>query len=404
MNPYESLKSAAMASPNAAQELLKLYDTLEGQRREILAFISRRDALTIHHACKGIGKDDETLIMIICNRTKCQLQAADNFYRSMDINTSQKTLVEKLKSELGGNYGHFMRYLCESRDNFNAHMLRKAMDGIGCSTDIVNEVMCTATTAELRGMKAAFENKADSGLVDRLRSELSGNHETLILNLLVTGRGDGPVDQTKAAAQADDLFNTIKNGGGMLSGLKDSAEKRVIEIIQQASPAQCQAIKAAYERNHPGQKSLDAMIDSKCSGPLKEALHFMLKDPLDVLCSRLKEATDGIGCTEETVSRIIGGNEKNVVQEIARRYKAKYDVELTALVKKETGGDYCNALTTWLAGVDPTGGYPDTPPPPPTAAMPPAEICRRIDSLVATIERMKEWTASLDADLVCTSN
>lgn len=61
-----------------------------------------------------------------------------------------------------------------------AHMLRRAMDGIGCSTDLVNEVFCTATNKEIRDMKASFEGKADSGLVDRLRSELSGNHVSAV--------------------------------------------------------------------------------------------------------------------------------------------------------------------------------------------------------------------------------
>ena len=52
---------------------------------------------------------------------------------------------------------------------------------------------------------------------------------------------------------------------------------------------------------------------------------------------RIRTATDGIGCNEEIVSRILGGNDKYVVQEIVRRYKAKYDVDLAALMKKETG-------------------------------------------------------------------
>ena len=59
-------------------------------------------------------------------------------------------------------------------------MLKRAMDGIGCSTDLVNEILCTASNAEIKGMKAAFEGKSDSGLVDRLRSELSGNHVCLL--------------------------------------------------------------------------------------------------------------------------------------------------------------------------------------------------------------------------------
>lgn len=119
MSAYESLKAAALSSAQPATELVKLYTQLEAQRQEILAFIARRDALVIHHACKGIGKDDETLIMIICNRTKSQVAAIDAYYRTMPINSAKKTLMEKLKSELSGNYGEFMCFLTQSRDSFN---------------------------------------------------------------------------------------------------------------------------------------------------------------------------------------------------------------------------------------------------------------------------------------------
>jgi hypothetical protein len=117
------------------------------------------------------------------------------------------------------------------------------MDGVGCSTDLVNEVFCTASNAEIQGFKAIFEMRSDKGLVDRLRSELSGAHETLILDLLAKGRDEKPVDDSKAHGQADELFNVIKNGTGMLGGLSSTAEARVCEIIRQASVAQCQSIK-----------------------------------------------------------------------------------------------------------------------------------------------------------------
>ena len=115
--------------------------------------------------------------------------------------------------------------------------------------------------------------------------------EKLVLSLLAKGRDETPVDEARASTQADELFNTIKNGGGMISGLKDAAEIKVSEIIRQASVAQCQAIKVAYERNHPGNKSLEATIEAKIGGPLREALLWLLRPPADVLCSRLKVHT-----------------------------------------------------------------------------------------------------------------
>ena len=71
------------------------------------------------------------------------------------------------------------------------------------------------------------------------------------MNLLAHGRDETVADETRASSQADELFTTIKNGGGMLSGLKDAAEVRVSEIIRQASWQQCQAIKVRSHRCSP---------------------------------------------------------------------------------------------------------------------------------------------------------
>jgi hypothetical protein len=107
------MKAAALASARPVPELLKLYAALEQQRNEILGFIARRDALVVQSACAGLGTDDNTLIQIVCNRTKSQLKALDAAC------PSQRRLADWLKSELSGNYLEFMLYLTESRAEYN---------------------------------------------------------------------------------------------------------------------------------------------------------------------------------------------------------------------------------------------------------------------------------------------
>jgi hypothetical protein len=128
-------------------------------------------------------------------------------------------------------------------------MLRKAMDGIGCNEALVNEVFCTTTNAEIQEMKKSFEDSGDSALVDRLRSELKGIHETIIIQLMTKGRETNTVaDEAKARGQAAELVNVIKSGSSMMGGLNSSAENRVAEIIRQSSVAQCQALKVITNR------------------------------------------------------------------------------------------------------------------------------------------------------------
>ena len=65
---------------------------------------------------------------------------------------------------------------------------------------------------------------------------------------------------------------------------------------------------------------------------------------------------DGVGCDEETVSRVLGGLDKYEAQAVGARYFQKYNKSLVERLKSETGSNYCSALTTWLESGDPAGG------------------------------------------------
>jgi hypothetical protein len=204
-----------------------------------------RDATLIYKACDNIlSRDDELLISIICKRTKRQLNRIDMAYRDIPENKKRRTLAEKVGKEVGGNYGNFMEYLCETRAAFNAHMLRKAMDGLGCNAELVSEIFCTLSNQEIKEMQQSFESSADSRLGDRLRSELSGEHKRLILKLLLAGRDENPIaDPVRARAQADELYNAIRMGKTMLGGLSSETESKLTDMLTDSSPVQCRAIK-----------------------------------------------------------------------------------------------------------------------------------------------------------------
>lgn len=80
-------------------------------------------------------------------------------------------------------------------------------------------------------MRAVFEKRYDTKLSDRLRGELSGEHETLILHLLMHGRGTGPVDVEKATEAAKKIHQDILDGRAMVGGLKESAKRHVSEFL-----------------------------------------------------------------------------------------------------------------------------------------------------------------------------
>lgn len=205
----------------------------------LLQFIADRDADLVQKACAGMGTNDDLLISVLSSRTKTQIQAIDAVYRAK----YGKPLKEEIKSECSGNYGKFLSYLCETRAEFLSSRLKSAMGGMGCNRDIVNEIFCLSSNEDLAAMRSHYEQKHDSNLADRLRKELSGSHEYLILLLLTSGRSELAGD---AASHAQTMQEIISKGSGMLSGLKESAQQKIAELLCSLSPAQCVAMKGGY--------------------------------------------------------------------------------------------------------------------------------------------------------------
>lgn len=320
--------------------------------QKLLEFIAFRDAMIVYKACAGLGTDDDLLISLLCQRTKTQINEIDRYSRTLH----QISLKERIENECGGNYKKFLLFLCESRQEYFGRQLKEAMSGMGCDKSLVNEVICLGTKTELEVTKAYYEQTFNESLSDKLRSELSGEHEILIMNLLLKGRGDRPLDLQLAKEQAEKIYNIIENGGGMMGGLKDNAQRELSTILYEASSAQCLAIKRAWETKYIHEDSLEKTFKSKLTGSMEEACLLLIKDPIDACCEKLKKAFDGLGTDEDALSRIIGGVDKRDAAIIAERYQAKYNENLVDRIKDEVGGNYAQSMVTWITATDVTRG------------------------------------------------
>jgi hypothetical protein len=216
------------------------------------------------------------------------------------------SLGKCLKEECSGDYYTMLKYVTQSRAMFLSGQVTSAIKGLGCDKSILNEVFCLSSGKDLQEMRAETEGRKDFQLTDRLRKELSGNHEKLILHLLTSNRVlNTPADHARAAQQAEEINRIIKKGGGFISGLKDEAEWAVAEILAGCSVPQCDAIEAAWDKARYG-SSLAKTIADKMSGAMEEAVLLLLQDPIDAYCAKIKKAVGGIGCDEEVLARILG--------------------------------------------------------------------------------------------------
>lgn len=174
------------------------------------------------------------------------------------------------------------------------------------------------------------------------------------------------------------------------------SEEPFLKILSKSSRPQIELIKAAYQkrRNH----TLEKCIQKEFSGKIRDALLGALQDPLDLLCTKLREAFKGLGTDESTVTRIIGGFDQDGVRELAQRYQQKYDRSLAADIESELGGNLRKAVLRWIEGKDCTEGlYRFTQAPLPSDA---AGLEQRVQQLTDEQAALRRCLAGWDTTLV----
>ena len=82
--------------------------------------------------------------------------------------------------------------------------------------------------------------------------------------------------------------------------------------------------------------SLERTITKECSGSFETMLLAMIMDPNAYYAMQLKEAFKGLTTDKTALARILGGNDKPAVDEIAECYRTNYGETLMAALKKET--------------------------------------------------------------------
>ena len=99
--------------------------------------------------------------------------------------------------------------------------------------------------------------------------------------------------------------------------------------------------------------SLERAIKKECSGSFETMLLAMIMDPNAYYAMQLKEAFKGLTTDKTALARILGGNDKPAVDEIAECYRTNYGETLMAALKKEKSGKIRRAMLTWVCSSDP---------------------------------------------------
>jgi len=285
------------------------------------------DARNLRDAMKGMGTDEKTLIKIICNRSRQQLQAVQASFKAK----YGKDLSKELKKETSGNFLKVLLYrLKASQFDLKKKGLLKAVKGAGTNERRLIDILAFTPNAEMALIKG------DRVLADKIIKDVSGHFKDAIKDLLGADRSENP--QINPAELAEDA-KVLYNAGEKRLG---TDEKTFIKILTNKAPWYNQALNQAYKqaRNH----SLETAINKEFSGWLKELLIALITPPYEYYAENLYNAMHGAGTNDDVLTWYFGYLEKNELKFVEQIFNKKFPKSLKDMVKADCTGNYEKVL------------------------------------------------------------
>ncbi|XP_078350996.1 uncharacterized protein LOC144635778 isoform X3 [Oculina patagonica] len=284
------------------------------------------DAEDIH---KAVEENDKEKILQILGRVseKKKLDKLKEKYKEL----YDKDLMEDVKPKLDEEMQEVLDSLGSGAED-DATKLYEAMKGLGTDEDILIEILCTRTNAELKDIRAAYNKKYKNSLESDLKGDTSGDLETLLVELSKGQRDESTeVDKEIAKSDAKEIMEA-----GVASWGTD--EGKFIRIFTQRSRPQLGATFPEYKQLT--NEDIADSIDSEMDGDLQKAFLTLVKcvrDPTGFHSDKLHKALEE-GDTK-AVARIILGKNKAQLDELAAAYKKAHKVELADEIDKKCSGD-----------------------------------------------------------------
>ncbi|XP_067031902.1 uncharacterized protein [Acropora muricata] len=288
--------------------------------------------------CKAIEENNKEKILEILGRVseKKKLDQLKMKYKEL----YDKELIEEVKPKLDEEMQMALECLGSGAEE-DSKQLYEAMKGIGTDDDILIEILCTRSNAEMRDIRAAYSKKYNSTLEEDLKGDTSGDLETLLVQLSKGERDESSeIDKELAKKDAKEIMEA-----GVAKWGTD--EGKFISIFTLRSRPQLGATFPEYKKL--SKADIADSIDHEMDGDLQKAFLTLVKcirDPTSFHSDKLHKALQE-GDTK-TLARIILNKSKTQLTELAAAYKKVYKVVLADAIEKKCSGDLKTTLLAKL--------------------------------------------------------
>ncbi|VUZ55086.1 unnamed protein product, partial [Hymenolepis diminuta] len=122
----------------------------------------------------------------------------------------KKNLEEDLEQGLSGDFENVVQSTLKDVPEMKAIALRKAMEGLGTSEQVLIQILSVASNNEIQQIKEAYTRVFECDLEIDITNETSEDFQSIMLLLLKAERNEDPiVDQARVA---NDAFMICKYG------------------------------------------------------------------------------------------------------------------------------------------------------------------------------------------------
>jgi len=286
---------------------------------------------------KGLGTDDKVLSRIVTERTRDQLLEIKACFQKKH----GKTLDSWIKDETSGHYETICISLIQTRPDFDAQLVNRAVKGLGTDDDELIETLCTRNNDEIKAMKASYVKLYGKDMEKDVGGDTSGDYKRLLLEILRAERVESPTVNVEEAKK--DAMALYQAGEGKMG----TDEKVFIDILSKRSFPHLHVVNQEYSRTSG--HSLEKGISKEMSGNLGKALKVILTPRPEYFAEAIRDAVAGAGTNDKKLIRILAyiSNSKEMTRAVNDYYTHRYKNNLAKDVGGDTSGWYgktCVAL------------------------------------------------------------
>ncbi|XP_062249202.1 annexin A6 isoform X2 [Platichthys flesus] len=335
--------------PEAAQMAYKMWELSSMTKVQLRPTIGpthnfdpAADAQALRKAMKGFGTDEDAIIDIVAQRSNAQRQEIRQTFKSL----LGRDLMKDLKSELSKNLERLIIGLMLTPAEFDAKMMRKAMEGAGTDEHALIEILVTRSNEEIHAMNAAYRNAYKKSLEDAIQSDTSGLFCRILVSLVQGAREEGSADMERANTDAQELADACNADS-------DDMEIKFMSVLCTRSFPHLRKVFQEFVRYT--NKDIEQIIKKEMSGDVKNSFYAIVrsvKNQPSYLADRLYKAMKGLGTDDRALIRILVSRSEIDLFNIRKEFKETHDTSLHEFIKGDTSGDYRKTLLMLCGGED----------------------------------------------------